>query len=404
MTVEKPGRVKRCTQGSRRDWQYCNIVNIDLSELIANPDLLQTIVSEFDRSRSVSFAEHSVGFLSKLKELEDAEELDIPSLEERLASMRQWFEQLHKPRKMEPSMRLRFPAILEALGLDHFFNANSTSRLMTNEELGCYVDLIRGIEYRCRRLELTNRQESRFSCSHVCKTTWRCVLHEPYKEDNGILGLCIHKNFNVELHLFYADKSYNVTDFEQTFRISRTEDTLRLARCLFNYRDNKMGPKDKFGKQLTDLLGLKKTALKFRRKVLQVKGRLHYCSQSSYRLCVQAKLASILQSNILRDPITRTARFDSSMVLPSDGNCKVRGVSGTRGYTVPEVELEEGHNCYNAYMYLADAWKSGIVLAQFVEDVGHCKEKESIREISRALRRNMDERWTIRRAVGAWEN
>ncbi|KAL5518457.1 hypothetical protein ACEPAH_139 [Sanghuangporus vaninii] len=70
------------------------------------------------------------------------------------------------------------------------------------------------------------------------------------------------------------------------------------------------------------------------------------------------------------------------MVLPSDGNYKVRGVSGARGYTVPEVELEEGCNCYNAYMYLADTWKSGIVLAQFVEDVEHCKEKESIRENS----------------------
>ncbi|KAL5534757.1 hypothetical protein ACEPAG_1221 [Sanghuangporus baumii] len=364
-------------------------VDIDLSELIANPDLLQTIASEFDHSQSVSFAVQSVGFMSKLEEFEDAEELNVPFLDERLASMRldaarrpdifyksivqvsdvntwqvadltlpgnklswgqdinstnaviqQWFEQLHKPRKI-------FPALfqgLETLGLDHFFNANSTSRLMTNEELECYDDLIRSIDYRCRRVRYAQYNPSALNStlvapalilpaflwdmacdegqmsvtlnrgSHirmfvkqlgspriysynpqsdvavlseekdglpflisevdsnadgedrtrmilqgavVCRQR-RYVLREPYKEDNGILGLYIYKNFNVELHLFHADKSYNVIDFEQTFRISRTEDALRLARCLFNYRDNKMGPKDKFGKQLMDLLGLDK--------------------------------------------------------------------------------------------------------------------------------------------------
>ncbi|KAL5495791.1 hypothetical protein ACEPAI_1255 [Sanghuangporus weigelae] len=442
-------------------------VDIDLSELIVNPDLLQTIASEFNHSQNVSFAEHSVGFLSKLEEVEDAEELDIPSLEERLTSVRldtprrpdifyksivrvsdvktwqvtdltlpgnklywgqdinstnavvqQWFEQLHKPRKMDPSMRLRFPALfqsLETLGLDHFFNADSTSRLMTSEELECYDDLTRGIEYRCRRVRYAQYSPSALNStlvapalilpaflwdmacdegqmsvtlnrgSHirmfvkqlgspriysynpqsdvavlseekdglpflisevdsnadgedrtrmilqgavVCRQR-RCVLREPYKEDNGILGLYIYKNFNVELHLFYADKFYNVTDFEQIFRISRTEDALRLARCLFNYRDNKM-------------------ALKFRREGPTGQGEILLLITSSYRLCVQAKLAPSLQS--------------SSMALPSDGNYTVRGLSGTKGCNVPEVELEEGRNCYNAY--LADAWALRIVLAE----------------------------------------
>ncbi|KAL5525692.1 hypothetical protein ACEPAG_7028 [Sanghuangporus baumii] len=656
-------------------------VDIDLSELIAKPDILQTIVSEFNRSQSVSFAEHSVAFLSKLEEVEDAEEINILSLEERLASMRldtprrpdifyksivqvadvktwqvddlklpgnklyweqdinstgaviqRWYGQLHKPRKMDPSMRLRFPALfqgLETLGLDHFFDVDSTSRLMTNEELECYDDIIRHIENRCRRVHDAEYASSALNTaliapslilpaflwdtacdeghmsvtlnrgSHirmfveqlgssrtysynpqsdvavlseekdalpllisevdsnvngedrtrmilqgavVCRQR-RCVLRDPYKEDNGILRLYIYKNLHVELHLFYADESYDVTDFEQTFRISRTGDALRLARCLFNFRDSKMGPLDKFGKQLMDLLGLVKissqvpsfssakkqrsnaaggsrkqrlepipeegptdqgetlllsaelrslvctsetrielteykdvaavkrisrpfpigfvkitnkqeldafasiraTGSKFLlghvvlpEKTFRISGQtvlyLPYageplCNSRTLKYWMNAKgqeidiawtilkifatlhdhhiaHLDIKPSNILWDPITRTVRaidFDSSMVLPSDGNYKVRGLSGTKGYTAPEVELEEGRDCYN--VYLADAWSLGMVLAEFVEEVEHCKEKEFIREISRALRRrNIDERWTIRRALGAWED
>ncbi|KAL5518456.1 hypothetical protein ACEPAH_138 [Sanghuangporus vaninii] len=124
-------------------------------------------------------------FLSKLKELVNAEELNVTSLEERLVSMRldtprrpdifyrsivhvadvktwqvtdltlpgnklyweqditsinavvqQWFEQLHKPRKIDPSMKVPLPQSPQCT------------------------------------LKLTNRQELQFSCSDAYKTTW----------------------------------------------------------------------------------------------------------------------------------------------------------------------------------------------------------------------------------------
>ncbi|KAL5536128.1 hypothetical protein ACEPAF_4233 [Sanghuangporus sanghuang] len=66
---------------------------------------------------------------------------------------------------------------------------------------------------------------------------WRYVLPDTLKAKNKVLGLFVDANFSVDLYLFHADDEYNVEIFHDCLFFGRRNDTLRLARILFNYRD-----------------------------------------------------------------------------------------------------------------------------------------------------------------------
>ncbi|KAL5494595.1 hypothetical protein ACEPAI_56 [Sanghuangporus weigelae] len=66
---------------------------------------------------------------------------------------------------------------------------------------------------------------------------WRYVLPETLKEKNRVLALFVNDDFDVDLYLFHADEDYNVEVIQDKFFFGRRDDTLRLARILFNYRD-----------------------------------------------------------------------------------------------------------------------------------------------------------------------
>ncbi|KAL5519636.1 hypothetical protein ACEPAH_1319 [Sanghuangporus vaninii] len=66
---------------------------------------------------------------------------------------------------------------------------------------------------------------------------WRYVLPEVLKEKNMVLGLFIHKYFDIDVYLFHADNSYNVEIFQQRVYLGNPNEALQLARILFNYRD-----------------------------------------------------------------------------------------------------------------------------------------------------------------------
>ncbi|KAL5533570.1 hypothetical protein ACEPAG_30 [Sanghuangporus baumii] len=66
---------------------------------------------------------------------------------------------------------------------------------------------------------------------------WRYVLPETLKEKNRVLALFINDDFVVELYLFHSDENYDVEIFQDGFFFGRREDSLRLSRILFNYRD-----------------------------------------------------------------------------------------------------------------------------------------------------------------------
>ncbi|KAL5536134.1 hypothetical protein ACEPAF_4239 [Sanghuangporus sanghuang] len=81
-----------------------------------------------------------------------------------------------------------------------------------------------------------NCTEMVFQGAVLCRQ-WRYVLPDVLKEKNRVLGLFIHKYFDVDVYLFHADNSYNVEIFQQKFYLGNPNEALRLTRILFNYRD-----------------------------------------------------------------------------------------------------------------------------------------------------------------------
>ncbi|KAL5519618.1 hypothetical protein ACEPAH_1301 [Sanghuangporus vaninii] len=62
-------------------------------------------------------------------------------------------------------------------------------------------------------------------------------LPDALKERNKVLGLFVDDDFSVDLYLFHADDEYHIEILQDRLIFGRRNYTLRLARILFNYRD-----------------------------------------------------------------------------------------------------------------------------------------------------------------------